>query len=74
MLVTGVTGSQAASVARSLFKEGHELSGITRNTESPQALEDKALKQIAVEEMRPYGFLGFEAWARKQDWGALLDS
>ena len=43
VLVTGVTGSQGGSVARSLLRDGHEHSGITRNIESPKALEVKAL-------------------------------
>lgn len=37
VLVTGVTGKQGGSVAMALLKDGHEVSGITRNTESTRA-------------------------------------
>jgi len=28
----------------------------------------------SLAELKPYGFLRYEEWARRQDWGALLDS
>ena len=37
ILVTGATGQQGASVLRSLAGKGHELYGLTRNTESERA-------------------------------------
>lgn len=39
VLVTGVTGNQGGSVARALLKDGHEVSGITRNIASAKARE-----------------------------------
>ena len=39
VLVTGVTGNQGGSVARTLLKDGHEVIGITRNILSDKAKE-----------------------------------